>query len=679
MEEIKLAANGKFVRCGMEVSGDRIFLKTPFNKTLIAEIKSFEGSKWHGYDKENPRKLWSIKNSGRNIFQLSFLMGKNPYERYDDYDKNPVECKSDRSLYNHQIEMVRHGLTVHYGVWAAEMGVGKSLSAIEVMEQSGFKDWYWVGPRSALKAARLEFSKWECKVKPVVMTYEGLRNTIGGWIGNDKAPHGVIFDESSKVKTPTALRSQAAMQLAEGIRDDWGLEGICLLLSGSPAPKSPADWYFQAEIACPGFLKEGDFNKFKSRLGLIVQREQQITGGTYPALVTWLDDETKCKECGEFEGHNNHNLVDTESHHFAKSKNEVEALYRRMRGLVVVIFKDQCLDLPKKTYKIIECVPTESILQVAKTLINTSARVITGLTLSRELSDGFQYREEIVGKETCPRCKGKGEVNAAVYKMDEEDEEIDAILIAEKEGRSLLDIKMSKMGPSEDEEVEEEMIICDTCGGSKEVNKKERIIQEVPCPKVDVLIDLLDQYDEVGRVVIYGGFTGSIDRITRTCTERKWIVLRVDGRGWHVFAPESVATPNSDDLLVAMDRTHPRRDELLKKYPRIAFVGQPGAAGMGLNLTASPVIIYYSNDFNAESRIQSEDRIHRSGMDVNLGATIIDIIHLETDVLILENLKKKRDLQAMSLGAMKNCMTMKLPREVDTIVYGGENKGEDNA
>jgi SNF2 family DNA or RNA helicase len=91
-----------------------------------------------------------------------------------------------------------------------------------------------------------------------------------------------------------------------------------------------------------------------------------------------------------------------------------------------------------------------------------------------------------------------------------------------------------------------------------------------------------------------------------------------------------------------------------RKIERIAFIGQPGAAGMGLNLTASPSVIYYSNDFNAESRIQSEDRIHRPGMDRNRGATIYDLLLLPSDLLVLNNLKRKRRLQDLSLGEMRD-------------------------
>ena len=91
----------------------------------------------------------------------------------------------------------------------------------------------------------------------------------------------------------------------------------------------------------------------------------------------------------------------------------------------------------------------------------------------------------------------------------------------------------------------------------------------------------------------------------------------------------------------------------LVDYEKVAFVGHPKSAGMGLTLTASPVVIYYSNDFDMEARVQSEDRIHRIGLDMNRGATIIDLIHLSSDLKVLENLQKKRDLQSLSLGEFK--------------------------
>ena len=126
--------------------------------------------------------------------------------------------------------------------------------------------------------------------------------------------------------------------------------------------------------------------------------------------------------------------------------------------------------------------------------------------------------------------------------------------------------------------------------------------------------------------------------------------MRADGKGW------KTNKDTVEDILQAFDNSHTDKEMYIEKYPKLAFIGQPGAAGMGLNLTASPVIIYYSNDFNAESRIQSEDRVHRTGMDINRSPTIIDIINLESDRKILENLKVKRDLQNMTLGVFSEIM-----------------------
>jgi len=83
---------------------------------------------------------------------------------------------------------------------------------------------------------------------------------------------------------------------------------------------------------------------------------------------------------------------------------------------------------------------------------------------------------------------------------------------------------------------------------------------------------------------------------------------------------------------------------------RIAFVNHPKSGGTGLNLTASDTIIYYSNDFDGESRMQSEDRIHRPGC---MGANIIDLYHLPTDKYVRMNLANKVKLQGVTISDMK--------------------------
>jgi SNF2 family DNA or RNA helicase len=79
------------------------------------------------------------------------------------------------------------------------------------------------------------------------------------------------------------------------------------------------------------------------------------------------------------------------------------------------------------------------------------------------------------------------------------------------------------------------------------------------------------------------------------------------------------------------------------------FIGNPSTAGYGLTLTEANTVIYYANDFNLETRIQSEDRCHRIGQKNPV--TYIDLITENTiDERIVIALRNKIDLGAKVLG-----------------------------
>ncbi|MHC4300574.1 MAG: hypothetical protein ACYS7Y_25135 [Planctomycetota bacterium] len=155
MEDIKLRTETKKgtrikVPATIHRENDRIyFVKSPFE--LKDEIKAMQGSKWHGHIPDDGRKIWSVADCTRNNFQLEFMTGGNPYANWDQPLKN---FSYSRPLFDHQMLMSDHCLTYHYKILAAEMGVGKSLSAIEVMEKSGFFDWWYVAPKSGLVRSR---------------------------------------------------------------------------------------------------------------------------------------------------------------------------------------------------------------------------------------------------------------------------------------------------------------------------------------------------------------------------------------------------------------------------------------------------------------------------------------------------------------------------------------------
>ncbi len=73
------------------------------------------------------------------------------------------------------------------------------------------------------------------------------------------------------------------------------------------------------------------------------------------------------------------------------------------------------------------------------------------------------------------------------------------------------------------------------------------------------------------------------------------------------------------------------------------FVGNPAVGGMGLTLVASHNMIYYSNGFSLEERLQSEDRIHRIGQTKK--SNYVDlVVENSVDEKILEAIKSKFDL-----------------------------------
>ena len=642
IKQVKLQTGGYKYPVTLDIQDTKIMVSFGFNRGLINEIKSMEGARWHPETKN-----WSIKNSDRNWFQLSYLMGDNPYAQYD---APLIEYKTERPLRDHQITMVRHALTRKQCVFAAEMGTGKTLSAIEVVEhlsnQSaqktgtpyGEKEVWYIGPVAGVRAVRRELIKWDCKVKIKMMTYDRLTDVIKNWPGG-AAPKIVIFDESSKIKTPSAQRSQAALHLACSVRAEHPEDGYVILMSGTPAPKTPLDWWHQCEVACPGFLKEGTIQKLRFNLAYMEQREN-MTGGQYNHLIGWKDSEDRCERCGLLASE--HDVCS--DHNFTPGKNEVARLYKRMQGLVLTIFKKDCLDLPEKQYRIIQIKPTIEIIRNAQMITKTAKRAVTALSLLRELSDGFQYAtiktEDLV---ECPVCHGSG-----VEKVPVESDLVAGPLSMEGTDGEILGTQALPTTPMELVDA-----TCRRCDGTGEVFREERIAKELGSPKDHYLVDLLDEHQDVGRIIIWAGFTGSLDRIAKLCLAHKWAVLRVDGRGYKGTGIEGELL-NAEELLEAMDASGPRYEVLRAKYPNIAFVGHPKAGGMALTLTASPTEIFYSNAFDGEARIQAEDRFHRLGMDENRGATIIDLIMLPSDLLVLENLKKKKRLQSMTMGEMND-------------------------
>ena len=79
------------------------------------------------------------------------------------------------------------------------------------------------------------------------------------------------------------------------------------------------------------------------------------------------------------------------------------------------------------------------------------------------------------------------------------------------------------------------------------------------------------------------------------------------------------------------------------------FVGNTQTGGYGITLTAASTVVYYSNNYDLEKRLQSEDRAHRIGQ-INK-VTYIDIVCEKTvDEKIVKALRKKQSIASLVLG-----------------------------
>ena len=148
--------------------------------------------------------------------------------------------------------------------------------------------------------------------------------------------------------------------------------------------------------------------------------------------------------------------------------------------------------------------------------------------------------------------------------------------------------------------------------------------------RMDALKEILEEHD--GKAIIWSRFRYDIRQITKMLND-------TFGQG----CAASYYGDTSDD-----ERQRAVRDFQNSEHLKF-FVGNPSTAGYGLTLTEADLVIYYANDFNLETRAQSEDRAHRIGQKNNV--TYVDLISEGTiDERIVKSLQSKIDIGAKVLG-----------------------------
>ncbi len=155
-------------------------------------------------------------------------------------------------------------------------------------------------------------------------------------------------------------------------------------------------------------------------------------------------------------------------------------------------------------------------------------------------------------------------------------------------------------------------------------------VQNINNNRIKELMDILEETE--GKAIIWANYQKDITQIVESIEKE--------------YGPGSVVS------YYGLTPQEERQDNIrqFQHDPKCRFmVGTPSTGGYGITLTAANTVIYYSNGYDLEKRLQSEDRAHRIGQKKNV--TYIDIIAEDTvDEKIQESLRKKINIASEVLG-----------------------------
>jgi len=202
--------------------------------------------------------------------------------------------------------------------------------------------------------------KPEVDLHILIMNVEALSTRKGvGFVEKFLLSHNTLMaiDESTTIKNPDANRTKAIVKLSTGAK-------YRRILTGSPVTKSPLDLYKQCEFLDPWLLDHQSYYTFRTRYA--VMRTMNFNGRSVNVVV----------------GYRN-----------------LEELSGKLKPFSYRILKDDCLDLPPKTFmkRVIQLTPEQNkVYQQMKSMalaelngkMVTTVNVITQLMRLQQITCG---------------------------------------------------------------------------------------------------------------------------------------------------------------------------------------------------------------------------------------------------------------------------------------------------
>jgi len=167
-----------------------------------------------------------------------------------------------------------------------------------------------------------------------------------------------------------------------------------------------------------------------------------------------------------------------------------------------------------------------------------------------------------------------------------------------------------------------------TCG---HLRNDDGTITEIKNNRLKELIGLLEEVE--GKVIIWANYVYDIENLVKV-----------------------IGDEFGEDSIVQYYGAIPaeQRQQNIEKFqdPNSKarfFIGNPQTGGYGITLTCANTVVYYSNGYDLEKRLQSEDRAHRIGQSKSV--TYVDFIAPKTvDEKIVKALRNKIDIASQVMG-----------------------------
>ena len=155
-------------------------------------------------------------------------------------------------------------------------------------------------------------------------------------------------------------------------------------------------------------------------------------------------------------------------------------------------------------------------------------------------------------------------------------------------------------------------------------------VQEVENNRLSELMSILEETE--GKAIIWANYQRDVAQIIEHIEKKYGKGSIVDYYG---------LTPQED------------RQDNIRKFQNNSkcrfLIGTPQTGGYGITLTQANTVIYYSNGYDLEKRLQSEDRAHRIGQKKTV--TYVDLICEDTvDEKIVKALRDKINIASEVMG-----------------------------